>query len=283
VPDGGIALALKPIPFDGPPQFVRAFADGRLVAGIRVEVFARDQHALDQEGRFDEIGAVIQRAEGHRFARGAVNPMRKRAVKTVGFLGEEIENPKRPGRTVGARNKFAVDADNQIEQSHSGRANRAEFGIAHKTFTRQTGDRMAVFVEIVNARFLHFANQGVSIFRQRRATCDGGPIGALRNTGNACHLDTAHAIVKVTACLASEIGEEGAIRIRRLHGFKRAFGFYRALNFKLRSRRCVPMEVHPKLARHGDQRGSRRKRGKISRAHGAGRRQENRAEQRKKK
>jgi len=147
-----------PIPFDFLPQLGGAATNLALDRILAVEILARGEKRLDQEGRFDQVVPIIEARKRNRFARAPVQPMRPDAMIAPGLFFQKNEHLQNAGRSGWPRDKTAFSAHQDGHDTEARSTNRDFVRIA-KTLARQAADRMSVLVEATEGRLLHRGEQ----------------------------------------------------------------------------------------------------------------------------
>jgi hypothetical protein len=88
-------VARMPVPLRLAPQTVDAAAQVAFGRGIAPEVLAGAEKPDEQEGRLDDVAAIVLAAEGDGAAGATVQKMRKDAVVALGPL-EEVHDEAEP-------------------------------------------------------------------------------------------------------------------------------------------------------------------------------------------
>src|SRR5438105_2441299 len=120
--------AREKIPFDFAPDLVGTLTDLRFGLITTIEVFPREQESLGQERGLDEIGAIIVATKGNNGPCGSIKLVRKGAVKTLGFIGEKLNDLEDALGSIFPADKTAFNSYTQVEKPHARRTDSATIG-----------------------------------------------------------------------------------------------------------------------------------------------------------
>src|SRR5439155_13380431 len=119
------------------------FVNALLGFAVSLEVLSRGQQSLHQKCGLHQIAAVIKHAEHqHALSRVPIQEMGPGTMKARRFL-EEGHNLRKPLKALFARNKSAIDPDNEGHDAKATRAGRDNAIISWNVFQRRSGYRVS--------------------------------------------------------------------------------------------------------------------------------------------
>src|SRR5262245_1064073 len=164
-----VGLFPIPVPLDRLPKIRDRLADFPLCLEIAVEILPRDEEPLNEEGRFDQVAAVVVFPEERNYlSSSAVKEMGPRAVKPI-RPGKEADYLQHSFGALLASNESPLHTDDERHDAEPGRPQGHEVPVAWNNLKRHACDRMRGVPVISETRFLNHCQQ---LF-VRQGTCRG--------------------------------------------------------------------------------------------------------------